>query len=127
MSESIDIVWLGIQLRRVRKKRGLTLKKTSDETKITIATLSRIERGAAKNLKASTLVALSDWMGVPAKKLTGQDESVVTRRSSVKETPDIVELHLRADKKLKKETAMALAHLFRTAYEHYLRLQTDKE
>lgn len=127
MSESIDVVWLGMQLRRTRKKRGLTLQKVSDETKITIATLSRIERGGSKNLKASTLVTLSDWIGTPAKHLAGRDQPIATPKRSVGETPDIVELHLRADKKLKRETAMALAHLFRTAYEHYRRLQTDKE
>ena len=127
MSNAIDVGWLGAQLRRIRKRRELTLREVSVQTGITVATLSRIERGAAKNLKASTLVALSAWMGIPAAKFADTAKPVAKRRSPVEETPDIVELHLRADKNLAKETAMALASLFRTAYEQYRQLQSKKE
>jgi len=34
-------------------------------------------------------------------------------------TPDVVELHLRADKNLDKRTALALAKMFRAAYDSF--------
>ncbi len=127
MGDTIDVAWLGARLRRIRRKRELTLQEVSNQTRITVATLSRIERGAAKNLKASTLIALSAWMGISARKLAGEAEPLTTKKVEVEETPDIVELHLRADKHLTRETAKALGNLFRTAYEHYRQLQGKKE
>lgn len=127
MVEGIDVAWLGMRLHRIRKQRGLTLQKVADKTGITVATLSRIERGGAKSLESSTLIALSQWMGIPAEKLAGKAKPVTNRHTSAEETPDIVELHLRADKNLTKETATALASLFRTAYEHYKQLHKKKE
>ena len=126
MTDGIDVDWLGARLRRIRKKRELTLQGVSNQTGITVATLSRIERGASKNLKASTLLVLSEWMGISVRKFADSPKGVVSRKHVPEETPDIVELHLRADKNLTKETAKALSNLFRTAYEHYKQLQDTK-
>lgn len=127
MSDDIDVAWLGARLRRMRKKRNLTLQEVSDKTGIKVATLSRIERGGAKNLRASTLLALSEWMGGTVETFAGKGKATASPSKDVQEeTPDIVELHLRADKHLQKDTAKALANLFRTAYEHYKELQGKK-
>jgi transcriptional regulator with XRE-family HTH domain len=127
MAEGIDVNWIGQRLRRVRKQRDLTLREVFDETGIPIPTLSRIERGAAKSLDSATLLALSEWMAVSVEELRGIPKSVKKHGKEIQETPDIVELHLRADKNLSKDTALALANLFRTAYEHYTQLQGKKD
>ena len=118
-----DVRWIAERLQRVRKERGLTLRQVFDQTGVPIATLSRIERGAAKELKSATLIALTDWMGISTEELHGKPGAVRRSGKTVRETPDIVELHLRADKKLQTDTAAALASLFRTAYKHYKQLQ----
>jgi transcriptional regulator with XRE-family HTH domain len=117
MAESIDIVRLGERLRRVRDRRGLTLRQVADATKISIPTLSRIERGGANELESGTLLALSEWLGTSVEKLADKSLPQPPGAEGALETPDVVELYLRADKKLNKKTAEALAHMFRTAYE----------
>src|SRR5436309_7164969 len=113
MAEGIDVNWIGKRLHRVRKQRDLTLREVFGETGIPIPTLSRIERGAAKSLDSATLLALSEWMGVSIEELWGTPKSVKQHGKEIQEMPDIVELHLRADKNLSKDTALALANLFR--------------
>ena len=118
-----DIGWIVEKLRRTRKERGLTLHEVFDQTGVPVPTLSRIERGAAKDLKSATLIALTHWMGISIEELHKKPSLVMKKGKLVNETPDIVELHLRADKNLKADTAAALASLFRTAYVHYKQLQ----
>jgi transcriptional regulator with XRE-family HTH domain len=117
MPQGIDPEWLGKRLREVRQKRGLTLQKVATQTGISVATLSRIERGAAKSLKSDTLVTLTGWMGTELELLRKEPTQVVQEGKSLDYTPDIVEVHLRADKNLDRKTATALANLFRSVYE----------
>lgn len=118
MAEPVDVTWLGERLKRARNERGETLKQVAEATEISVATLSRIERGEAKELESYTLLALSEWLGTPVEEMVERPElpSVRTQRGK-SETPDIIELHLRADKNLDKQTATALAKMFRAAYE----------
>src|SRR5688500_9831510 len=117
MADAIDFEWLGERLRAVRKKREMTLEQVSEATGVSVPTLSRVERGAAKGLQSETLIALSNWVGTSAR--------LWKKATAVDSTPDIVELHLRADRNLDARTANALAHLFRTAYEQLRRRQTE--
>jgi transcriptional regulator with XRE-family HTH domain len=117
MSRGIDPEWLGQRLRAVRRERGMTLQQVFDQTGVSVATLSRIERGSCKSLKSSTLVTLSDWMGTKVELLQEQPPTVVDRGKILEDTPAIVEFHLRADKNLDRRTATALANLFRAVYE----------
>lgn len=117
MAESIDIARLGERLRRVRTQRGLALRQVADATKISIPTLSRIERGGANDLESGTLLALSKWLGTPVEKLADKSLPKPPGSEGTLETPEVVELYLRADRKLNKKTAEALANMFRTAYE----------
>lgn len=110
MAQAVDAVWLGEKLRAERENKGLTLKDVADETGVSVPTLSRIERGAAKGLSSDTYVVVSRWVGVDPT-ATPEGPSPVNR------LPDVVELHLRADRNLDKKTADALATLFRTAYD----------
>lgn len=117
MAEEIDMQRLGRQLRRLRRKRGLTLKEVYDQTGITVSTLSRIERRASKSIESGTLLTLAQWMGTRVEKLNPKPEQVKRGGKVVEETPDIVELYLRADKKIDRKTAAALSRMFRAVYE----------
>ena len=112
MAEPVDIAALGDQLKRVRKARGGTLQTVAEQIDVSIATLSRIERGDAKSVDGTTLLAITKWMGTPAQEFQERPDV-----PSGKPTPDVVELHLRADRNLDKRAALALAKMFRVAYE----------
>ena len=116
MPHGIDPEWLGTRLREKRRQRDLTLLKVSEQTGISVATLSRIERGTSQNLKSDTLVTVSEWIGMEIENLRKEPPRVVHHGKVIESTPDIVELHLRADKKLNRKTATALAALFRSVY-----------
>jgi transcriptional regulator with XRE-family HTH domain len=115
MADAIDLELLGRRLHEVRKERKMTLEEVYQATGISVPTLSRIERGDAKGVLGETLIALSNWMGTSAK--------LWRRADAVESTPDVVELHLRADKNLDRKTAEALAQLFRTAYDQVKKRQ----
>jgi transcriptional regulator with XRE-family HTH domain len=117
MPHGIDPVSLQERLREVRRKRGLTLQGVAAQTGISVATLSRIERGGGKSLKSDTLVTLSEWLGTEVEMLKKEPSPVLEKGKPVAYTPDVVALHLRADKNLDRKTANALANLFRSVYE----------
>ena len=116
MAEPVDVVVLGERLKRARTARASTLKDVAEQTEISIATLSRIERGDAKSVDSPTLLALAKWIGAAAQEFLERPE-METAPAPKQTTPDVVELHLRADKRLDKRTAMALAKMFRAAYD----------
>src|SRR6476660_6141081 len=64
MRDPVDVERLGGRLRRARKERDATLEEVYKATGVSIATLSRIERGGSKDIDAGTLVSLCKWMGV---------------------------------------------------------------
>lgn len=127
MAERIDVARLGELLRRVRLQRGLTLRGVKEATGISIATLSRIERGAAKDLKSPTLLTLTTWLGTAVERLRERPAVVAPAGRVAEDTPEIVELHLRADKKLDKKTATALSRMFRVAYEELTRTRKGEK
>ena len=64
----IDYKLIGERIREARKEKGLTQEKLSEEIDVTIAFLSRIERGAAQiNLKR--LAQISTTLDIPIEKL----------------------------------------------------------
>ena len=113
MIEGVDVRLLGQHLHRVRKEKKKRLTQVSDATGVSVATLSRIERGGSQGVDANTLIALCDWMKASIE-LFKEKPGIAWK---VPNTPDKVELHLRADKNLDPGTADALSTLFRTAYE----------
>ena len=118
MPEPVDVERLGRRLRRAREERGYTLDELRKKTRVSIATLSRIERGGSKEIDAGTLVALCQWMGVrPAEFSLAAEPPRVPGRRAMASTPEAVELYLRADKRLDQKTAGLLAEMFKAAYE----------
>lgn len=140
-ASTLDVVELAELLFRKRKGRVLTLGQASEQIGVSIATLSRLERQRHRRDAASaggfapdtrTLAAVARWLDVPLGRIvvagvptTGESEApapvaVVYREGE--SVPDKVEAHLRADRHLDDEAALALAQLFRVAYDQFSRL-----
>jgi transcriptional regulator with XRE-family HTH domain len=119
MPEGIDVARLGRLVRKKREASKMSLRELADATKLKIPTISRVERGASKDLETPTLLALSKWLGHDWEDFQQKRATTVVNRKGkpVEHTPDVVEVYLRADKNLDTATAHALSLLFRTTYE----------
>ena len=118
MAEPVDVVRLGQRLCLVRKKRDYTLDKLAKEVEVSVATLSRIERGGSTDIDGGTLVVVCRWMGArPEEFRAGAEPPKIPGRKAPPTTPEAVELYLRADKYLEAQTAALLAEMFRAAYD----------
>jgi transcriptional regulator with XRE-family HTH domain len=121
MPEGIDVARLGRLVRKKREARQMSLRDLAESTNLKIPTLSRIERGASKDLGSAALLALSKWLGTDWEELQQKKPKVIIRKGKpLEHTPDVVEVYLRADKNLDRDTANALSVLFRTAYEKFV-------
>lgn len=116
----IDTVELGRAIKRHREELDLSLRDVADETGVSASTISRIENGTGRP-DADNIARLTQWMDMPVDRLMrGNDEAVEPVIYYPHEpTPEIVEAHLRADRKLSPETAEALSELFRVAYQQF--------
>src|SRR6476620_7775903 len=116
----INTVELGRAIKRRREELGLSLRDVADVTNVSASTLSRIENGTGKP-DADNIARLTGWLDMPIDRVmskTAADvEAVVYYPHEA--TPESVEAHLRADKKLTPETAKALSELFRVAYKQF--------
>ncbi len=116
----INTVELGRAIKRRREELGLSLRDVADVTNVSASTLSRIENGTGKP-DSDNIARLTGWLDMPIdrvmSKSTSDVEAVVYYPHEA--TPEIVEAHLRADKKLTPETAKALSELFRVAYKQF--------
>ena len=118
----VNTVELGRAIKRRREELGLSLRDVADVTNVSASTLSRIENGTGKP-DADNIARLTGWLDMPIdrvmSKSSAEVEAVVYYPHEA--TPEIVEAHLRADKKLTPETAKALSELFRVAYKQFSR------
>src|SRR6187397_243468 len=116
----ISTVELGRAIKRRREELGLSLRDVADVTNVSASTLSRIENGTGKP-DADNIARLTGWLDMPIDRVMSRSvtdvEPVVYYPHEA--TPEIVEAHLRADKKLTPETAKALSELFRVAYTQF--------
>lgn len=140
----VSVSELADRLFRKRKGRILTLGQASEQIGVSVATLSRLERqrheshavgeGTGKFVPDTrTLAAVAHWLDVPLGQIVGGDvpEPIGTRAPILvpavthregESVPDMVEAHLRADRRLDGEAALALAQMFRVAYDQFSRL-----
>lgn len=117
----IKTIELGQAIKRRREELGLSLRDVADVTNVSASTLSRIENGTGKP-DADNIARLTNWLDMPIDRvLNRQNENDVEAVVYYphEPTPEIVEAHLRADKKLTPETAKALSELFRVAYKQF--------
>lgn len=117
----INTAELGSAIKRRRMELDLSLRDVGDVTGVSASTLSRIENGTGKP-DADNIARLTGWLDVPMDRVTNKQaaadvEAVIYYPHEA--TPEIVEAHLRADKKLTPETAKALSELFRVAYKQF--------
>src|SRR5215213_11149873 len=111
---------LGRAIKRRREELGLSLRDVADVTEVSASTLSRIENGTGKP-DADNIARLTGWLDMPIDRVMNKQASEVEPVIYYphEPMPEIVEAHLRADKKLTPETARALAELFRVAYKQF--------
>lgn len=120
----INTVELGRAIKRRREELNLSLRDVADVTNVSASTLSRIENGTGKP-DADNIARLTNWLDMPIDRVMSRTTN--SRSTEVEPViyyphepmPEIVEAHLRADKKLTPETARALAELFRVAYKQF--------
>ena len=116
----INTVELGRAIKRRREELGLSLRDVADVTNVSASTLSRIENGTGKP-DSDNIARLTGWLDMPIDRVMNKQatdvEPVIYYPHEA--TPEIVEAHLRADKKLTPETAKALSELFRVAYKQF--------
>ncbi len=117
----INTAELGQAIKRRREELYLSLRDVADVTNVSASTLSRIENGTGKP-DADNIARLTGWLDMPIDRVMNKQtvdnvEPVIYYPHEA--TPEIVEAHLRADKKLTPETAKALSELFRVAYKQF--------
>lgn len=116
----INVAELGHYIKRKRETNRLSLRAVAKETQVSASTLSRIENGTGTP-DAQTLARLAKWLNLPFERVIGLEAPAETPivYFPQESLPDIVEAHLRADRKLSPETAKALSELFRVAYTQF--------
>lgn len=124
----IDPVELGDRIRAKRRSKGLSIRQAAEETGVSAPTLSRVERGTHLP-ERENLLRLARWAGI---RIDPDVHAGARARNRVVHDPgastlEAVELHLRADKNLKREDADALTEMFRVAYEHLAGKQKGKQ
>lgn len=100
---------LGDTLKSERRSRRLSLRDLSDETGVSVNTLSRVERGHLPDLK--NYQRLVDWLGVPADTFleTAQPDSSAG-------TLDLVTRHFRSDRSLTPDAVDKLTSMVQDMY-----------
>ena len=116
----INTVELGRAIKRRREELGLSLRDVADVTSVSASTLSRIENGTGKP-DSDNIARLTRWLDMPIDRVMNKQASDVEPVIYYphEAMPEIIEAHLRADKKLTPETAQALSELFRVAYKQF--------
>lgn len=107
MPVTIELDQLGAELKRRRDEKRLSLRDVWDETKISPATLSRIERGSVVP-ELQIVEKLAQWLGVTVR-TAGAEEAQVKTDDDLKR---VITVHLRANKKLPEVVARAIADAY---------------
>lgn len=106
MPVAITLDQLGAELRRIRGERGRSLRQVEEETGISAATLSRVERGSQPEL--AVVNKLAPWLGLTVA-TGGLAEDGIQTDEDLKRT---IAVHLRANRNLSEEVAQAIVESF---------------
>jgi transcriptional regulator with XRE-family HTH domain len=101
---------LGDTLKAERRGRRLSLRDVSDETGVSVNTLSRVERGHLPDLK--NYQRLIDWLGVPADTFLD-----ITQSQGPAGTLDLVARHFRSDRSLTPDAVEKLTSMVQDMYD----------
>ena len=111
-----DLARIGALVKAKRRKTGLGLRAAAAECGVSPSTLSRLERGDSSSLPdADTLTKLAAWLNMTVAALLSEKQKPIADPELT--TPEVVEVHLRADKRLSADTASALGRAFRLLYD----------
>jgi len=116
MAVTVSVDQLGAELKRRREELGISLRAVEEDTKISAATLSRVERGSIPEMPI--LERLAQWLGVNICAAGEQTPSIKTD-DDLKRT---IAVHMRANKKLPKEVAQAIVD----GFELVMRLEIER-
>ena len=106
---------ISLAIKSKKREEELGVRGAAKECGVDASTLSRLERGVYSTLPdAGTLQKLADWLGTSIGELLGGDGKDGLEGSTL---PEVVEVHLRADKNLNPKTAKALSDMFKALYE----------
>lgn len=111
----VPVADLGKHLQAKRRAQRQSLRDVAMqmEHRLTPSSLSRIEHGAIPD--ASNVPVLAEWLGLQLSQIGWPGES--EQSGEAWETPQLVEVHLRADRRLAPDTADALARMFALLYD----------
>ncbi len=124
MSSRAAMAGLGALVRAKRREEEIGLRTASERSGVSASTLSRLERGAAAALPdAETLSKLSVWLQVPVGSLMREGPPIIPGVPPDLSTPEVVQVHLRADKTLSPKTADALSKMFKMLYEQFAQIE----
>ena len=127
MSSRATLARISAIIKAKRREGDIGLRDAAEASGVSASTLSRLERGAATSLPDSgTLTKLADWLGLTLSSLLSDKQQTEEVEPQLT-TPEVVEVHLRADKELSPETAKALAEMFKTLYDHCMQTQQSKK
>lgn len=111
---------ISLLIKAKRRDAELGVREAAKAASISAATFSRLERGVSATLPdVRTLEKLARWLGVTLNDLVGEQEAGTSGPPPQASTPEVVEVHLRADKNLTPETARALAEMFKALYQQF--------
>jgi len=116
---AIDRSLLSDLVRCHRQRRRLSLREAAVEARVSAPTLQRVEAGQMPT--ALTLLRLADWLGMSVDDLRGKHPP--TRQGTVQQ----IEVFLRADPKLDKDTATAIANIVREVYDGFAKGKKAKK
>ena len=109
MSDKFDIGGFYAALDAQRAAKGLNWKEVSQQSGVSASTLTRMSQGRRPDVDG--LALLLAWSGL--------DASNFLPRANSPETLAQITAHLRADRKLKPESAEALEAIIRVAYARF--------
>ncbi len=119
---------LSALIKTKRKKEGLGLRAAAEKAHVSASTLSRLERGILSSLPDfETITNLSKWLEIPVSSILSEQEAPKKKNAPPPiETPEQIEVYLRADKNLTPETADALYKSFRILYDQFTSKESKK-
>jgi len=109
---------ISLLIKAKKREKDLGVREAARAAGVSAATLSRLERGVSAALPdLGTIKKLAAWLEVSVDELLGSKRPSRKLKPPVASTPEVVEVHLRADKNLTPQTARALANMFKALYD----------
>lgn len=120
MTTRATMAHLSALIKTKRKNADIGLREAAEMTHVSASTLSRLERGLSSSLPDfETITNLANWLDIPVSSVLSEKDPPKKKNKLELETPEQIEVYLRADKNLPPETADALYKSFRILYDQF--------